>query len=49
MFFTIIATGNHFIMDAAGGAAVITLAYGLVLLFEKLKEKHYFRLALHRD
>jgi membrane-associated phospholipid phosphatase len=39
MFVAIIATGNHFILDAVGGALVIGLAYGLVLLFPRVREQ----------
>ncbi len=39
MLVAIVATGNHFVLDAIGGAVVIGLAYGLVLLFTKLRER----------
>jgi hypothetical protein len=36
MFVTIVATANHFILDAIVGAAVAGLSYALALLFAKL-------------
>lgn len=39
MLVAIIATGNHFILDAIGGALVIGLAYGLVVLFDRLRQR----------
>jgi len=36
MFVTIVATANHFILDAIVGAAVAGLSYELSLLFAKL-------------
>ena len=41
MFVAIVATGNHFILDAIAGAVVIGLAYGLVRLFPRLKERFH--------
>jgi len=38
MLVAIVATGNHFILDAIAGAVVIGLAYGLVRLYPRLKE-----------
>ena len=35
----IVATANHFILDAIAGAIVIALAYGLVILFTRLRSK----------
>ena len=42
MLMAIIATANHFFLDAIGGALVIGLAYLLVLLFSRLKERNAF-------
>ena len=39
MLVAIVATGNHFILDAIGGALVIGLAYGLVVLFDRLRQR----------
>ena len=39
MLVAIVATGNHFVLDAIGGVLVIGLAYGLVLLFTRLRER----------
>ena len=39
MFISIIATGNHFVLDAVGGGIVILLSYGLVRLGTKLWSK----------
>jgi membrane-associated phospholipid phosphatase len=39
MLVTIIATANHFIMDAVAGSVVAGLSYGLALLFAKLSIK----------
>ena len=36
-FIGIVATGNHFVLDAVGGALVIGISFGLALLFAKLK------------
>jgi membrane-associated phospholipid phosphatase len=36
MFITIVATANHFILDAIVGAAVAGLSYAISLLFAKL-------------
>jgi hypothetical protein len=36
MFVTIVATANHFILDAIVGAAIAGLSYTLALLFAKL-------------
>jgi len=36
MFVTIVATANHFILDAIVGAAIAGLSYALALLFAKL-------------
>lgn len=38
MLMSIVATANHFILDAVGGAVVIGLAYGIVKLFSALKK-----------
>jgi uncharacterized membrane protein YoaK (UPF0700 family) len=38
MFVTIVATANHFILDAIFGAAVAGLSYALALLFAKFKQ-----------
>ena len=46
MFIAIIATGNHFILDAIAGIIVIGLAYGLVILFTRLRSKGILSLAL---
>jgi hypothetical protein len=45
MFVTIVATANHFILDAIVGAAVAGLSYALSLLFTKLI-KHGFTVKL---
>lgn len=37
MLVSILATANHFILDAVGGAMVIGLAYGIVTLFSTLR------------
>jgi hypothetical protein len=34
IFFSIVATGNHYFLDAAAGAAVIGLAYGVVKIVQ---------------
>jgi membrane-associated phospholipid phosphatase len=39
MLVSILATGNHFILDAVGGAIVIGLAYGIVRLLHTLRER----------
>jgi len=39
MLVATVATGNHFVLDAIGGALVIGLAYGLVLVFTRLRER----------
>jgi hypothetical protein len=38
MFVAIVATGNHFILDAMAGAVVVALAYGLVKMYPSLKK-----------
>lgn len=48
MLIAIIATGNHFILDAIAGAIVIGIAYGLVVLFNRLRSKGLPRLALQK-
>ena len=48
MLISIIATANHFIIDAIAGALVIGLAYGLVILFTRLRSKGISPLALLR-
>ncbi len=48
MLISIIATANHFIIDAIAGAIVIGLAYGLVILFTRLRSKGISPLALLR-
>jgi membrane-associated phospholipid phosphatase len=35
MLVTVVATANHFILDAIAGAVVAGLSYGLALLFDK--------------
>ena len=35
----IVATGNHFILDAIAGAIVLGLSYGLVILFTRWRRK----------
>ena len=39
MLVAIVATGNHFILDAIAGAVVIGLAYCIVRLYPRLKER----------
>ena len=39
MLVSILATANHFILDAVGGAIVIGLSYGIVRLFYTTKER----------
>jgi membrane-associated phospholipid phosphatase len=39
MLVATVATGNHFILDAIGGTLVIGLAYGLVLVFTRFRER----------
>ena len=41
MLIAIVATANHFILDAIGGAIVIGLAYSVVTLFGRLRERGY--------
>ena len=36
MLVTVIATANHFILDAIAGAVLVSLSYGLAMLFAKL-------------
>jgi len=48
MLISIIATGNHFILDAIVGAMVIGLAYSLVILFARLRKRITLPLALQR-
>jgi membrane-associated phospholipid phosphatase len=38
MFVTIVATANHFILDAIAGAVVAALSYGLALLLSRLTQ-----------
>jgi len=38
MLVAIVATGNHFFLDAVAGGVVIGLAYGVVSLYPRLKE-----------
>jgi hypothetical protein len=38
VLFTIVATGNHFFLDAAAGALVATLAGAIVLASARLRE-----------
>jgi hypothetical protein len=40
MLIAIVATANHFILDAIAGAIVLGLAYGLFVLFTKLRRNH---------
>jgi len=41
MFIGIVATANHFILDAVGGIIILTIAFGLTrLLLEKLGQYH---------
>jgi hypothetical protein len=40
MLVAIVATANHFILDAIAGALVIGLAYGLLVLFTRLRSKY---------
>lgn len=39
MCFAIVVTGNHFIIDAVAGAAVLAVAYGICLLWEDVTLK----------
>jgi len=43
MFVAIVATGNHFILDAIGGAAIILLSYLTVRVYDALRERVVFR------
>jgi peptidoglycan biosynthesis protein MviN/MurJ (putative lipid II flippase) len=38
MFFAIILTANHFILDAVAGAVVSFIGFGFALLFERYRE-----------
>jgi len=40
MLIAIVATANHFILDAIAGAIVIGLAYGLLIIFARLRRNH---------
>jgi len=40
MLIAIVATANHFILDAIAGAIVLSLAYGLFVLFTRLRRNH---------
>src|SRR5271157_5083357 len=40
MLVTVVATANHFILDAIAGAITASLSYGLALLFAKLIKHH---------
>jgi membrane-associated phospholipid phosphatase len=48
MLIATIATGNHFIIDLIAGAIVIGLAYGVVILFTRLRSKVKPPLALEK-
>ena len=48
MLIATVATGNHFIIDPIAGAIVIGLAYGLVILFTRLRSKVKPPLALEK-
>jgi len=48
MLIATVATGNHFIIDLIAGAIVIGLAYGLVILFTRLRSKVKPPLALEK-
>jgi hypothetical protein len=37
MFFGITATGNHFVLDAMGGAVVIGVSFGITALIWRYK------------
>ena len=43
MLMSILATANHFILDAVGGAIVIGLAYAMVRLFGMLRNKQHLQ------
>jgi succinate dehydrogenase flavin-adding protein (antitoxin of CptAB toxin-antitoxin module) len=49
MFISILATGNHFILDAATGAIVIMSAYGTVVVFGRLRKKDKLQAAILVD
>jgi hypothetical protein len=49
MFISILATGNHFILDAVAGASIICLSYGaVVLVYSESARKVFSRLSRKR-
>ncbi|MBM4461954.1 MAG: phosphatase PAP2 family protein [Chloroflexi bacterium] len=42
MFVAIVATANHFILDAVAGAVLLGLSYGVVMLFSALRHRVSF-------
>jgi membrane-associated phospholipid phosphatase len=45
--FAIVVTGNHYILDAAGGAFAVAIGYGLAALMTRQRESS--KLALQTD
>jgi hypothetical protein len=51
-FFTvsaIVATGNHWVLDAAGGAAVVGAGFGLAYLFQGPRARSTTTTAAHEE
>jgi membrane-associated phospholipid phosphatase len=39
MVFTVVVTGNHYLVDVVGGAAAVALAVGAALAWESFRDR----------